>query len=116
MIFLTLNRNGIHPGFRTEFILQIDVGSGKTQQAAAAIATGGDPTPDLVLATGDELFLEGSDEDAWRFAEDETVQFGLAGPDEIEKLLGRGLVLAELALSPRSSLAGSSSPTRPIRT
>ncbi len=67
-----------------------------------------DPTPDLVLATGDELFLEGSDEDAWRFCETEVVQFGLADPDEIEKLLGRGLVLAELSLSPRSRLAGKS--------
>jgi di/tricarboxylate transporter len=67
-----------------------------------------DPTADLVLATGDELYLEGSDEDAWRFAEEEVVQFGLADPDEIEKLLGRGLVLAELSLSPRSALAGKS--------
>jgi di/tricarboxylate transporter len=66
-----------------------------------------DATPGLVLATGDELYLEGSDEDAWRFAEDEVVQFGLAGPDEIEHLLGRGLVLAEIALAPRSALAGS---------
>ncbi|MEM7246069.1 MAG: SLC13 family permease [Acidobacteriota bacterium] len=65
-------------------------------------------TPDLVLASGDELYVEGSDEKAWEFAEEEIVQFGLAGPDEVSHLAGRGIVLGEVALPPRSRVAGQS--------
>lgn len=65
-----------------------------------------DPRPDLVLASGDELFVEGDDEAAWRFAEDETVQFGLAGPENIEAILGRGLTIAEVTIPPRSQAIG----------
>lgn len=67
-----------------------------------------DPKPDLVLAPDDELFVEGDDEAAFRFSEGETVQLGLAGPREIESILGRGMMLAEVTLSPHSAAPGSS--------
>ena len=63
-------------------------------------------TPDLVLDVGDDLYLEGSDEGAWHFAEEESVQFGLADREAVERLLGRGLVLAEAGLAPRSAAEG----------
>ena len=97
-------RTVAHAGIRSRYGLQLV----RVMRPRRLRRTYLEPTPDLVLATGDELYLEGPDEAAWRFAEEEVVQFGLAGPDEIEKLLGRGLVLAEVALSPRSGLAGSS--------
>jgi di/tricarboxylate transporter len=65
-----------------------------------------EPRPDLVLAAGDELFVEGDDEAAWRFAEEETVQFGLAAPENIEAILGRGLTIAEVTIPPRSQAIG----------
>jgi di/tricarboxylate transporter len=65
-----------------------------------------EPKPDLVLASGDELYLEGDDEAAWLFAEEEVVQFGLAGPAEIEAILGRGMTIAEVIVPPRSPAAG----------
>ena len=67
-----------------------------------------DPKPDLVLAPDDELFVEGDDEAAFRFSEGEIVQLGLAGPREIEAILGRGMMLAEVTLSPHSGAPGSS--------
>ncbi len=65
-----------------------------------------EPRPDLFLASGDELYVEGDDEAAWRFSEAETVQFGLAGPDDIERILGRGLTIAEVTVPPRSEAIG----------
>ena len=65
-----------------------------------------DVTPDLILSVDDELYVEGTDEAAWLFAEEENVQFGLAGVEDVERLLGRGMTLAEVALSPRSGAIG----------
>jgi di/tricarboxylate transporter len=67
-----------------------------------------DPDPDLRLEPGDVLYIEGDDEAAWRFAEDETLQFGLAGPRAIERILGRGQMLAEVAIAPRAPVFGHS--------
>jgi len=44
--------------------------------------------------------------EAWRFAEDQTVQFGYAGPDAVSEILGRGVTLGELTLDPRSEAEG----------
>ncbi len=66
------------------------------------------PDPELRLEPGDTLYVEGDDEAAWGFAEDELLQFGLAGPRAIEHILGRGQMLAEVAISPRSPVFGHS--------
>lgn len=64
------------------------------------------PTPDLKLEPEDQLYLEGSAEDAWRFAEEALVQFGVAGPMALERILGRGVTLVEVTFSPHSSVIG----------
>jgi len=67
-----------------------------------------DPTPDRQLRTGDILYVEGDPEGAWRFAEEEGLQFALAGPQAIERILGRGQTLAEISIPPRSPVFGHS--------
>jgi len=67
-----------------------------------------DPRPDQRMRPGDILYLEGPDEAAWQFAEDEGLQFGLAGPQEVERILGRGHTLAEVLPAPRSPNVGRS--------
>jgi di/tricarboxylate transporter len=64
------------------------------------------PAANLILQAGDEIYLEGETESAWRFAEEELVQFGVADPDELEKILGFGLTLAEVTPSPHSNVFG----------
>lgn len=64
------------------------------------------PDPHLVLAAGDRLYGEGTDEAAWHLAEAELVQLGLAGPRAVERILGHGTTLAEIALPPRSNALG----------
>ncbi|MBZ0269464.1 SLC13 family permease [bacterium] len=66
------------------------------------------PRPDLRLRDGDVLYLEGPDEAAWEFAEEEGLQFGLAGPQVVERILGRGNTLAEVLIAPRSPIVGRS--------
>lgn len=65
-----------------------------------------DPKPDLVIEADDQLYIEGNDERAWELAEEETLQFALAGPQAIERMLGRGQTLAEVSVSPRSGVFG----------
>jgi di/tricarboxylate transporter len=67
-----------------------------------------DPRPGLVLEANDQLYIEGNDEDAWRLAEQETLQFALAGPQAVERILGRGQTLAEVSVAPRSNAVGRS--------
>jgi len=64
------------------------------------------PQPDLQLQRDDQLYLEGDAIDAWRIAEEETLQFGVAGPNSLERILGRGLLLAEVTLTPHSQVFG----------
>lgn len=64
------------------------------------------PDPGMVLAAGDRLYGEGSDEAAWHLAESELLQLGLVGPQAVEKILGHGAAMAEVALPPRSSARG----------
>lgn len=66
------------------------------------------PDPELELQAGDRLYLKGDEQTAWRFCEEQTVQFGLPGPRAMEKLLGRGGTVAELTIPPRSDAVGSS--------
>ena len=66
------------------------------------------PTPDFVFEAEDHVYLRGAEEDAWLFAEEETVQFGYAGPDAVSQILGGGVALGELTLRPRSEAEGSS--------
>ncbi len=64
------------------------------------------PTPDLVLEVGDELFLEGADEDAWRFSEECWVQYGMAKVGSMDEILEQGVSLAEVTIPPRSEAIG----------
>jgi di/tricarboxylate transporter len=64
------------------------------------------PRPDLALRVGDELFLEGATRQVWRMADEQTLQFGLADAAEIDRILGRGVTLAEVTPSPRSGALG----------
>jgi di/tricarboxylate transporter len=67
-----------------------------------------EPSPDLSLEPGDFLYVEGSDEASWAFAEDEGLQYAMAGPRAIERILGRGQTLAEVTIAPRSPVFGRS--------
>lgn len=64
------------------------------------------PRADLLLEPGDELYVEGRTEDAWRFSEDATVQFGMAEADDIDRLMEQGVTLAEVTMPPRSGAIG----------
>lgn len=64
------------------------------------------PRPDLRLMAEDQIYLEGEAIDAWRIADEELLQFGVAGPRSLERILGRGLTLAEVTLTPHSQVFG----------
>ncbi len=64
------------------------------------------PHPDLVLEPGDELYVKGSAEDAWRFSEDASVQYGIAEAGSVDRLMEQGVTLAEVTLPPRSEALG----------
>ncbi|MHC4551034.1 MAG: SLC13 family permease [Planctomycetota bacterium] len=64
------------------------------------------PQPDLVLEPGDQIYLEGEAKAAWRLAEEQTLQFDVAGDEELDRILGRGVTLAEVTLSPRCGVLG----------
>ncbi len=64
------------------------------------------PRADLVLEPEDRLYLQGEEVDAWSCAETEVLQFGLAGPQTIERMLGRGMTLTEVSVPPRSQAVG----------
>jgi di/tricarboxylate transporter len=60
------------------------------------------PRPDIVFQPGDEVYLEGQAEDAWRISEEMLLQFGVAGPQSLKRVLGHGVTVAEVTLSPHS--------------
>lgn len=64
------------------------------------------PGPEFRLLSGDEVIVQGTAESAWEFSEEKVVQFGLPAPGTVDELIGRGTTLAEVALSPTSSLVG----------
>jgi di/tricarboxylate transporter len=63
---------------------------------------------DLTINVGDVLFVEGSDDDAQRLANAQSIELEAAGRDETERLLGRGINMAEVTLSPHSDFIGRS--------
>ncbi len=65
------------------------------------------PHPDLVLEPGDEIYVQGRTEDAWRFSEDAEVQYGMAEAGSVDRLMEQGVTLAEVTLPPRSEALGS---------
>ena len=54
-----------------------------------------DVQADLVIKPGDMLFVEGSGDDARRLAAEQSITLDFAGPEETERLMGRGLTMAE---------------------
>ena len=64
------------------------------------------PGGDLVLEAGDELYVEGEEADARRLGLEQGLAFGTADPTELERILGRGVTLAEVTLAPRSAALG----------
>ncbi len=64
------------------------------------------PTPGLVLMRGDDLYVEGPPEAVVRLAEEERTRLGLPGAEHVERVLEYGVSLAEVAVTPRSLLAG----------
>jgi len=64
------------------------------------------PSAGLTLQPDDQIYLDGSDEAAWRFAEEELLQLGVAGSRTVERILGRGITMAEVVLSPHSQVVG----------
>ncbi|MHC4469545.1 MAG: SLC13 family permease [Planctomycetota bacterium] len=64
------------------------------------------PRPDLVLEPNDEVYLEGEAEAAWRISEEKLLQFGVAGPRSLRRVLGHGVTMAEAILSPHSQVPG----------
>lgn len=66
------------------------------------------PQPGLRIEAGDELYLGGEAENAWRFSEEMEVQFGMADPAAVGRLLEQGVLLAEATLPPRSDAIGES--------
>jgi len=89
-------------GFRKRYELDVIL----VMRSAALGQNAQMPDPGFVLEADDQLYLEGEAEDAWRLAEEETLQFGITDADEVERLLGRGVALAEVTLAPRSEAEG----------
>lgn len=56
----------------------------------------------LMIKAGDVLFVEGSSEDMQKLAEEHSLSIEIATDEEVEGLQGRGINLAEVAISPRS--------------
>jgi di/tricarboxylate transporter len=65
---------------------------------------------DLTIKAGDELLVEGWAEDAERLTAERSIPVELAGQEETERLLGRGIKMAEITLSPHSNFLGRTLP------
>jgi len=66
------------------------------------------PTPDYRMVRGDDLYLEGREEDIWLLAEEQETRIGLSAAAHADRVVDHGIVLAELALAPRSPCLGQS--------
>lgn len=62
-----------------------------------------DVKADLTIKVGDFLFVEGRHEDVLKMADEQLATVELAKEDEAEQLMGRGINMAEVVLSPHSS-------------
>jgi di/tricarboxylate transporter len=67
-----------------------------------------DVRANLTIKSGDILFVEGSDDDAQRMAAAESIDIEVSGAEETDRLLGRGVTMAEVTLSPHSKFIGRS--------
>jgi di/tricarboxylate transporter len=61
-----------------------------------------DAQADLMIKAGDVLFVSGRDEDARKLAEEHSIPIEVVTQDEVERLMGRGINMAEVSLSPHS--------------
>ncbi len=61
-----------------------------------------DVRPDLTIKAGDVLFIEGRDENAQELFREHSIPIQVATEDEAEQLLGRGVNMAEISISPHS--------------
>ena len=57
---------------------------------------------DLTIKSGDVLFVEGRESDVQELAEEHSIPIEIATKDETEQLMGRGINMAEITLSPHS--------------
>jgi di/tricarboxylate transporter len=60
----------------------------------------------VTIEQGDELYVEGRAEDARRIAEEQSLRLDVIEPSEIDRILGRGLTLVEVTLSPHCRIFG----------
>jgi di/tricarboxylate transporter len=65
-----------------------------------------DVRADLTIQKRDVLFVEGRVEDAEMLADEQSMKIEIADQDETEQLLGRGINMAEITLSPHSGFLG----------
>ncbi len=65
-----------------------------------------DAQADLAILAGDELIVEGWDRDAERLAAEQSIPIEVAGREEVDRLMGRGINMAEITLSPHSDYLG----------
>ena len=66
------------------------------------------PTPDYRMVRGDDLYLEGQEEAIWLLAEEQETRIGLSAASHSDRVLDHGVILAELAVAPRSPCVGQS--------
>lgn len=63
--------------------------------------------PELRIEMDDRLYVEGDVDEARRFAVEQGLGFGMAGPEQLARILGHGTALVEVTLAPHSPVAGS---------
>lgn len=61
-----------------------------------------DVHPEMKIKAGDILYISGREQDAQALAKDNSISLELETVDEVEKMLGRGISAAEVAISPHS--------------
>jgi di/tricarboxylate transporter len=64
------------------------------------------PGPDLALEAGDDVLAEGTAEAARRLCSEQGLRFRRAGPETLQRFLGRGMTIAEVTISPHSPVLG----------
>ncbi|MEE8143076.1 MAG: SLC13 family permease [Planctomycetota bacterium] len=111
---LFLTKIGANSGLLGKTIADAGLGSRYKLSAVMVVRRRGrgsvymEPTPDLELKRGDQLYLEGDDEAVMTLELEETTQIGLPEERHLEQVLRHGLTLAEIILSPRSRALGKS--------
>ena len=62
--------------------------------------------PSLVFEPEDTIFVSGEHQQVWDLCETELLQFGMAEPAEVERILAHGATMAEVSVSPHSRALG----------